>query len=89
MLLDFCQNLPGDKDSVVMVNLMPCIKEMAIDANAHVKEALAKNLMALAPIVGKDKYVCLHMCVCVCLLMYMSAYVYVCICAYVYVCIYA
>lgn len=70
LLSDFCQSLPGDKDTVVMTNVMPCIKEMAIDANAHVKEALAKNLMALAPIVGKEKYVCLHVFI---------LYVYVCV----------
>ena len=34
---------------------MPCVQQLANDANQHVKSALASVIMGLSPIIGKDK----------------------------------
>lgn len=41
---------------------MPCVKDLAVDSNMHVKSALASVIMGLSPLLGKDKwvYVCLN-----------------------------
>lgn len=57
-LVDFCQNLdPGVQETVIMTNILPCVKELVSDANQHVKSALASVIMGLSPILGKNKYV--------------------------------
>lgn len=56
--LDFCQNLSPDvRESVIMTNILPCVKDLVSDANQHVKSALASVIMGLSPILGKDKLV--------------------------------
>ena len=55
---EFCSNLSPDiKESVIMTNILPCVKDLVSDANQHVKSALASVIMGLSPILGKDKYV--------------------------------
>lgn len=55
---DFCQNLsPEVRESVIMTNILPCVKDLVSDANQHVKSALASVIMGLSPILGKDKSV--------------------------------
>ena len=53
---DFCQALdPKVQESVIMNNILPCVNELVIDANQHVKSALASVIMGLSPILGKNK----------------------------------
>lgn len=53
---DFCHNLPADvRESVIMSNILPHVKELANDPNQHVKAALAGVIMGLSPVVGKEK----------------------------------
>ena len=55
---DFCQNLPPDsQETIIMNNILPCVKELVVDSNQHVKSALASVIMGLSPILGKAKYV--------------------------------
>lgn len=57
-VLEFCQNLgPGARETVIMTNILPCVKDLVTDSNQHVKSALASVVMGLAPILGKEKYV--------------------------------
>ena len=46
------------RTEAILSHLMPCIQALAIDANQHVKSALASVIMGLSPIVGKEKLVC-------------------------------
>ena len=50
------------RTEAILSHLMPCIQALAIDANQHVKSALASVIMGLSPIVGKEKLVCLCVC---------------------------
>lgn len=51
----FCENLSVEvRDTIVMSVIIPCVKDLAIDPNVHVKSALAGVLMGLAPMLGKD-----------------------------------
>ncbi len=53
---EFCQSLdPKVQETVIMNNILPCVKELVCDANQHVKSALASVIMGLSPILGKDK----------------------------------
>jgi serine/threonine-protein phosphatase 2A regulatory subunit A len=53
---DFCHNLPADvRETVIMSNILPHVKELANDPNQHVKAALAGVIMGLSPVVGKEK----------------------------------
>lgn len=53
---DFCENLGEDyRIDAILTQLMPCIQQLANDANQHVKSALASVIMGLSPIVGKEK----------------------------------
>lgn len=53
---DFCQALdPSVQESVIMTNILPCVKELVCDGNQHVKSALASVIMGLSPILGKNK----------------------------------
>lgn len=52
---DFCQALdPAFRESLIMNQILPCVKELVSDANQHVKSALAAVIMGLSPILGKD-----------------------------------
>ncbi|XP_075243674.1 serine/threonine-protein phosphatase 2A 65 kDa regulatory subunit A beta isoform-like isoform X2 [Convolutriloba macropyga] len=52
---DFAEALPtSSRETVVMNNILPCVKDLVNDTNQHVKTALASVIMGLAPIVGKD-----------------------------------
>ncbi|XP_033125130.1 serine/threonine-protein phosphatase 2A 65 kDa regulatory subunit A alpha isoform-like, partial [Anneissia japonica] len=52
----FCENLePESREQLIMVNILPCVKDLVIDTNQHVKSALASVIMGLSPILGKDK----------------------------------
>jgi serine/threonine-protein phosphatase 2A regulatory subunit A len=52
---DFAELLPaGSRETVIMNNILPCVKDLVSDTNQHVKTALASVIMGLAPIVGKD-----------------------------------
>ncbi|KAK2705878.1 hypothetical protein QYM36_016030, partial [Artemia franciscana] len=52
---EFCQNLePSVQETVIMNQILPCIKELVSDANQHVKSALASVIMGLSPILGKN-----------------------------------
>lgn len=51
---DFCQNLDQNhQESIIMTNILPCIKELVADPNQHVKSALASVIMGLSPILGR------------------------------------
>lgn len=53
---DFCHNLPPDtQETIIMNNILPCVKELVVDSNQHVKSALASVIMGLSPILGKAK----------------------------------
>jgi serine/threonine-protein phosphatase 2A regulatory subunit A len=53
---DFCHNLPADiRETIIMTNVLPHVKELANDPNQHVKAALAGVIMGLSPVVGKEK----------------------------------
>ena len=52
---DFCQALdPAFRESLIMNQILPCVKELVADANQHVKSALAAVIMGLSPILGKE-----------------------------------
>ena len=52
---DFCENIPLDcREAAIMSTLLPCVKDLVIDPNMHVKSALAGVIMGLAPMLGKD-----------------------------------
>ena len=54
-LKDFCENLPEEgKVELMMNSILPLVKELVNDQNAHVKTALAGVIMNLAPILGQD-----------------------------------
>ena len=53
---DFCQNLDKSvQETVIMSNILPCVQDLVMDANQHVKSALASVIMGLSPILGKNK----------------------------------
>ena len=60
-LKDFSSALqPADqREGLLMQHLIPHVKELVVDPNTHVKTALAGVIMGLAPLLGKDKYICL------------------------------
>jgi serine/threonine-protein phosphatase 2A regulatory subunit A len=39
---------------VVIEKILPCVKELVIDTNQHVRAAIATNISGLAPVLGKD-----------------------------------
>jgi len=52
---DFCQALdPAYRETLIMNQILPCVKELVSDANQHVKSALAAVIMGLSPILGKE-----------------------------------
>lgn len=38
----------------ILDKLLPCVKDLVIDTNQHVRAAVASNICGLAPILGKD-----------------------------------
>ena len=55
---DFCSNLPDDvREDTTLHMVLPCVRELVVDQNQHVRAALASKIMCLAPVLGKDKYV--------------------------------
>merc|ERR1711928_313354 len=47
---DFCQALdPAYRETLIMNQILPCVKELVSDANQHVKSALAAVIMGLSP----------------------------------------
>lgn len=55
---DFCQCLPKEsQEQVLLRDIMGHVRDLASDANQHVKSALASVIMGLAPILGKDNTV--------------------------------
>ena len=53
---EFCETLGEEyRIEAILTQIMPCIQQLAVDANQHVKSALASVIMGLSPIVGKDK----------------------------------
>ena len=52
---DFCSALQSDvREQIIMSSILPCVKDLAVDPNQHVKSALAAVIMGLSPILGKD-----------------------------------
>jgi len=51
----FCENVPAaSQEEVIMGTLLPCVKDLVIDPNMHVKSALAGVIMGIAPLIGKE-----------------------------------
>jgi hypothetical protein len=72
-------------EDVVLKVLMPRVREVAADTSQHVRAALSQQICAVAPIIGKAKYVRVSACVCVCVCVRVC--VCVCVCVSVYVCV--
>ncbi|KAF7255632.1 hypothetical protein EG68_06745 [Paragonimus skrjabini miyazakii] len=54
-LKKFASALPTDtRESIIMKNLLPIVREMVGETNLQVKTALAGVMMALAPLLGKE-----------------------------------
>lgn len=54
--LEFSENIAEDyRTEAILTQIMPCVQQLANDANQHVKSALASVIMGLSPIIGKDK----------------------------------
>ncbi|EPB78712.1 HEAT repeat protein [Ancylostoma ceylanicum] len=51
----FCANLKKSaRESAILNNILPVVKELVTDPNQHVKTELAGVIMGLAPLVGKE-----------------------------------
>ncbi|KHJ97791.1 HEAT repeat protein [Oesophagostomum dentatum] len=51
----FCANLKKSaRESAILNNILPVVKDLVIDPNQHVKTELAGVIMGLAPLVGKE-----------------------------------
>ncbi len=56
LCVEFSENLGVDyRTDAILTQIMPCVQQLANDANQHVKSALASVIMGLSPIIGKDK----------------------------------
>ncbi|KAK2573629.1 Serine/threonine-protein phosphatase 2A 65 kDa regulatory subunit A alpha isoform [Acropora cervicornis] len=52
---DFAEKVPEDvREQVLMTNILPCVKDLVMDPNQHVKSALASVIMGLSPLLGND-----------------------------------
>lgn len=49
----FCEKIP--QAEIPIQQLLPCIKELAVDPSQHVRAALASVIVGLAPVLGKEK----------------------------------
>uniref|UniRef100_A0A8C5P2H4 Protein phosphatase 2, regulatory subunit A, beta n=1 Tax=Jaculus jaculus TaxID=51337 RepID=A0A8C5P2H4_JACJA len=55
---ELCENLPIEgRDTIIMNQILPYIKELVSDTNQHVKSALASVIMGLSTILGKENTV--------------------------------
>ncbi|ETN81849.1 HEAT repeat protein [Necator americanus] len=51
----FCANLKRSaRETAILNNILPVVKDLVIDPNQHVKTELAGVIMGLAPLVGKE-----------------------------------
>ncbi|XP_066229494.1 serine/threonine-protein phosphatase 2A 65 kDa regulatory subunit A beta isoform isoform X2 [Saccopteryx leptura] len=52
---ELCENLPIEgRETIIMNQVLPYIKELVSDTNQHVKSALASVIMGLSAILGKE-----------------------------------
>uniref|UniRef100_A0A1I8H4X3 TOG domain-containing protein n=1 Tax=Macrostomum lignano TaxID=282301 RepID=A0A1I8H4X3_9PLAT len=54
---DFCVNLEAseaERTNIALNSILPAVKDLAGDANQHVKSALASVVMGLSPLLGKE-----------------------------------
>ncbi|KAI4564117.1 hypothetical protein MJT46_009915 [Ovis ammon polii x Ovis aries] len=52
---ELCENLPMEgRETMIMNQILPYIKELVSDTNQHVKSALASVIMGLSTILGKE-----------------------------------
>ncbi|XP_036113512.1 serine/threonine-protein phosphatase 2A 65 kDa regulatory subunit A beta isoform isoform X4 [Molossus molossus] len=52
---ELCENLPIEgRETIIMNQVLPYIKELVSDTNQHVKSALASVIMGLSTILGKE-----------------------------------
>ncbi|XP_075822045.1 serine/threonine-protein phosphatase 2A 65 kDa regulatory subunit A beta isoform isoform X4 [Microtus pennsylvanicus] len=52
---ELCENLPTEgRETIIMNQILPYIKELVSDTNQHVKSALASVIMGLSTILGKE-----------------------------------
>ncbi|XP_042762880.1 serine/threonine-protein phosphatase 2A 65 kDa regulatory subunit A beta isoform isoform X4 [Panthera leo] len=52
---ELCENLPTEgRETIIMSQILPYIKELVSDTNQHVKSALASVIMGLSTILGKE-----------------------------------
>eukprot|EP00276_Gloeochaete_wittrockiana_P013660 CAMPEP_0184332532 /NCGR_PEP_ID=MMETSP1089-20130417/1691_1 /TAXON_ID=38269 ORGANISM="Gloeochaete wittrockiana, Strain SAG46.84" /NCGR_SAMPLE_ID=MMETSP1089 /ASSEMBLY_ACC=CAM_ASM_000445 /LENGTH=584 /DNA_ID=CAMNT_0026655941 /DNA_START=62 /DNA_END=1816 /DNA_ORIENTATION=- len=49
---DFCKLLPDD--TLVVSDIIPCVKDLATDSSQQVRSSLASVIMGLAPILGRE-----------------------------------
>lgn len=58
VVAEFCLNLADDvREDTTLRLVLPCVKDLVMDSNQHVRAALASNIMGLAPVLGKTKCV--------------------------------
>uniref|UniRef100_A0A1I8H5L7 TOG domain-containing protein n=1 Tax=Macrostomum lignano TaxID=282301 RepID=A0A1I8H5L7_9PLAT len=60
---DFCVNLEAseaERTNIALNSILPAVKDLAGDANQHVKSALASVVMGLSPLLGKEHTVRLN-----------------------------
>uniref|UniRef100_F1KX99 Serine/threonine-protein phosphatase 2A 65 kDa regulatory subunit A beta isoform n=1 Tax=Ascaris suum TaxID=6253 RepID=F1KX99_ASCSU len=51
----FCAALPAtDRETEILTHVLPSVEEISKDPSAHVKTALALNVMGLAPLLGSE-----------------------------------
>lgn len=52
---EFCAALPAtDRETEILTHVLPSVEEISKDPSAHVKTALALNVMGLAPLLGSE-----------------------------------
>ncbi|KAK2498226.1 hypothetical protein MC885_017462 [Smutsia gigantea] len=52
---EFCENLPIDgRETIILIQILPYIKELVSDTNQHVKSALASVILGLSTILGRE-----------------------------------
>ena len=50
-MLGFCKLVEKD---VILVKILPCVRDLAQDQSQHVRASLANQISGLAPLLGKD-----------------------------------
>ncbi|XP_073095937.1 serine/threonine-protein phosphatase 2A 65 kDa regulatory subunit A beta isoform isoform X1 [Manis javanica] len=52
---ELCANLPTDgRETIILIQILPYIKELVSDTNEHVKSALASVSMGLSTVLGRE-----------------------------------